>query len=710
MDKKELIEILNSMGHEGVADAVAEQVADNFTKASNDVIGVLCDALRDTGELIPSDAIKLMNVMKKRDLKEIKKILASASDKSIEEIDNMLEVLAQDNDDFAQALFDYQGKESTSYKDDDMLKSILQTSADSMKEDIINISKTSAITVNGNSIAIDKAYVKVVNQGIFATQQGYTDFNTAVRQVVKKMAADGVRSVTFSNGSKRRLDSQARMNILEGVKRFNYNYRMAKGEQYGADGVEIDVHFPCAPDHLPYQGKLYSNKDFEKLQGSLKRPIGDMNCRHSVTPIVLGISEPAYSDEEIKEAKELSEKEVTYTDSRGVKRTCTGYEATQVQRRMETKVRRLKDQQSSLKRLGDDMGAREVGKQVTRAKKEYYRVSDELGLRARDNRLGYSTKVLNKNNVTISKVKKPSVKRNKDIVFKKNIKSSDIDKMSRNDLIKNAREVYLRENSDDKDALYKFNSLVSSNSNTHLKKYLKKRKDMLNDNTFDTKKSKMASNKSTNNKWNSAKSRIVSKEEKKSIIDYAKSKDVNIVDISKFDGDRKVLESCIDEISKKKLEYNIKSKITITVSDKLVDEDYAITTNKTINFNAKILRDRKLTEKNILNDEQFASKKVEDIAIHEMGHIIGNIKGNKGVELTQKAYYNIYKEHLDENEIINFLEKNISIYAIKYHGDLDDPRGIDVKKFKEVISEVMAKNNSNADDFTREFVKLLKEG
>lgn len=707
MDKKELIEILNSMGHEGVADAVAEQVADNFTRASNEVIGVMCDALRDTGELIPSDAIKLMNVMKKRDLKEIKKILASASDKSIEEIDNMLEVLAQDNDDFAQALFDYQGKESTSYKDDDMLKSILQTSADSMKEDIINISKTSAITVNGNSIAIDKAYVKVVNQGIFATQQGYTDFNTAVRQVVKKMAADGVRSVTFSNGSKRRLDSQARMNILEGVKRFNYNYRMAKGEQYGADGVEIDVHFPCAPDHLPYQGKQYSNKDFEKLQGSLSRPIGDMNCRHSVTPIVLGISEPAYSDEEIKEAKELSEKEVTYTDSRGVKRTCTGYEATQVQRRMETKVRRLKDQQSSLKRIGDDMGAREVGKQVTRAKKEYYRVSEELGLRARDNRLGYA--VGNNGSKSITKVTNTKIKQNADKVVKKNIKASDIDKMSRTELVKNAREVYLKENANDKDAAYKFDSLVSSNSNTHLKKYLKKRKNILND-EVDTSISKMAANNSKSNKWSNTKARVVSDEEKKAIIDYAKSKDINIVDISKFDGDKEMLESCINEISKKKSEYNIKKKITVTVRDNLDDDDYADTMNTTISFNAKMLRDRKETERNILEDKQFASIKVEDTAVHEMGHIISDVIGNRGIELTQKAYYNIYKEQLNENDVIDFLEKNISIYAIKYHGNLDDPRGINVKKFKEIIPEVLAKDNSNSDDFTREFVKLLKEG
>lgn len=397
MNKNDLIKILEEQGQSAVAETVAEQVADNFSRASNDVVGVICDALRTNKDLIPSDAIKLMNVMKKRDLKEIESILANATDKSIEEIDSLLEVLAQDNDNFARALFEYRGKEPTSYLDDDMLKAILDESAKSMREDMINISRTSAITVAGNDIKMDKAYTKIVNQGIFATQQGYTDFNTAVRQVVRTMAANGVRSVYFSNGMKRRVDSQARMNVLEGIKRFNSAYRREKGKQYGADGVEIDLHFPCAPDHLPYQGKQFSYEEYEKLQNRLTRPIGSMNCRHSDTPIILGISEPAYSQEEIEEAKRESEKQVSYTDSRGVKRTCSGYEATQVQRRMETKIRRLKDQQSSLKRIGDDMGAREVGKQVTRAKKEYYRVSDELGLRARDNRLGGAVRTLKAN-------------------------------------------------------------------------------------------------------------------------------------------------------------------------------------------------------------------------------------------------------------------------------------------------------------------------
>ena len=43
MNKDELLEILGELGYEGVADAVAEQVSETYARASNDVIGVMCD-------------------------------------------------------------------------------------------------------------------------------------------------------------------------------------------------------------------------------------------------------------------------------------------------------------------------------------------------------------------------------------------------------------------------------------------------------------------------------------------------------------------------------------------------------------------------------------------------------------------------------------------------------------------------------------------
>ena len=87
--------------------------------------------------------------------------------------------------------------------------------------------------------------------------------------------------------------------------------------------------------------------------------------------------------------------ELEYTDSRGVKHTTTGYGATQVQRRYELKIRQLKDQKSALERVGDTVGAKEVGKRLTTSNKNYKRVSDELVLRTKVNR----TRVIGSNSI-----------------------------------------------------------------------------------------------------------------------------------------------------------------------------------------------------------------------------------------------------------------------------------------------------------------------
>jgi len=220
---------------------------------------------------------------------------------------------------------------------------------------------------------------------------------------------------------------------------------------------------------------------------------------------------------------------------------------------------------------------------------------------------------------------------------------------------------------------------------------------------------KMAVSTNIKNDWSKTTPRLVSKEEKQQISEYAESKGIHIHDISKFDGDSKILKSEIDVLSKLKNEYSISKNITVTVSGNLSDDDFAIRTNSTITFNAKALRDRSITEINIKSGGNFASTKVEDIAAHEFGHIIASIKGNKGVEITQQAYYNIYNKSISIDEALEYLENNISLYATTYTGNKKDIR-FHTKFYSEIISEVLAKNNSNANEFTKEFVRLLKGG
>lgn len=130
----------------------------------------------------------------------------------------------------------------------------------------------------------------------------------------------------------------------------------------------------------------------------------------------------------------------------------------------------------------------------------------------------------------------------------------------------------------------------------------------------------------------------------------------------------------------------------------MADEDFASTSGEHIPFNAKMLRNREITERNIGTGAQFASSCVEDIAIHEYGHVISATKGNKGLEIAGKAYYNICGKNLETDDLIDFLDENISNYSTTFSRN----------KYGEVTPEILAKNNSKPTDFTKEFFKLLK--
>ena len=223
--------------------------------------------------------------------------------------------------------------------------------------------------------------------------------------------------------------------------------------------------------------------------------------------------------------------------------------------------------------------------------------------------------------------------------------------------------------------------------------------------------SKMAAESDTINDWSNTSPRRISSSEKEEIKAYAKQRGINIVDLSEFDGDPHLLKTEISTLGQLRDTFGISYKLTVTASGKMADADFAETVNNTIRFNTKALRDRKVTVENILKEKGFAATRIEDIAAHEFGHFVSKKTGNIGIEISQAAYYNLYQEELTVDEAISFLEENISLYSISYNPteSATNANRFSTKFYSEIISEVLAKDNSNSSAFTAEFLRLLKE-
>lgn len=166
-----------------------------------------------------------------------------------------------------------------------------------------------------------------------------------------------------------------------------------------------------------YKNKLKNsilNEEFDKLQNAtafedvkgneyepIKRPIGQRNCRHVRFPIIIGISEPVHSEEQLKEFAENSKKK---------------YDLTQQQRAMETKLRSLKTQRIAASAAGDELEAKRLQRKINEQQTIYRRFSEKHGLL-------YDTK-----RASVEGYRRISVKNTKNISLKnlQSISSDDI--------------------------------------------------------------------------------------------------------------------------------------------------------------------------------------------------------------------------------------------------------------------------------------------
>ena len=182
---------------------------------------------------------------------------------------------------------------------------------------------------------MDSAHMKVVT--------GVTDYMTAIRQACNKLAASGVRTIDYESGRSDRIEVAARRTLLTSVAHVTHRISEQNGEELGADGWEMSAHSGSRPSHAVYQGRQYTQEQYEHI---IKPLISEPNCRHDVFPIILGVSEPVYTEEELQN---IDQPPFTYEG-----RTYTAYEASQQMRKMERAMRKQKDRCIVADAAGDE--------------------------------------------------------------------------------------------------------------------------------------------------------------------------------------------------------------------------------------------------------------------------------------------------------------------------------------------------------------------
>ena len=352
-------------------EALLEVFRKRMQGVTEDYLIRMGEHLRDIGQLTASDVNRIVEMKRlNANLEQIKKEIAKAARMSVDDIEKLFKAVAESDLRFANEI--YASDREPTVKANKAIERILKAQAKITKQELSNLSQTTLLS-NGYREAIDVAVQTV--------QGGVSDYGAAIRRAMKLAAGEGLRVKYPNSGITRRLDTAVRQNVLDGVRAVNQDIMRQVGKEFNADGIELSAHNLCAEDHLPYQGTQMSIKDFERLQGRLDRPFGMWNCHHSWHYIILGVSKPAYTQEQLDEFKRTSREKITID---GVSKS--RYEWTQEQRKIETAIRYQKDIAVAAKASGDMMTRRECQYNINNLWKRYDKVSEAAGLREKPER------------------------------------------------------------------------------------------------------------------------------------------------------------------------------------------------------------------------------------------------------------------------------------------------------------------------------------
>jgi hypothetical protein len=378
-------------------DLVLERFYNRFNNFNTKVLQELGNVVKQFDDISPSQAYKISQELKYNyALDDLLNELSKISGKSIEDISKLFDKVAEENINFAENYYKAKKMDAPIYKEDNNLQNIVESIKKQTNNTFLNIanSKNIGFTLKDNQGNITykpltQVYNDLIDEAVYNVSIGVKDYQSAMRNTIKQLADSGVKiheeKLGYENGYNRRLDSSIRQDILTGLRQINLDIQEQIGEELGADGVEISAHSPCAEDHLHIQGQQFTKKQFERINGDLERPIGEYNCRHFVFSIILGVQTPSYSKKMLRNFRNESLAKVNYND-----KTYTKYEATQVQRQLETAIRKQKDRQIIARSSGDKEEIGIAQQKISQLTTEYNKFSKTAGLDTYKNRLTVS--------------------------------------------------------------------------------------------------------------------------------------------------------------------------------------------------------------------------------------------------------------------------------------------------------------------------------
>lgn len=263
------------------------------------------------------------------------------------------------------------------FSENTSLQQLLDATIRQAEADLTNITNTMGfVGPDGRFRELTDAYRNACDFAFEKVITGAQDYNSAVRDATRELAKQGILTLDYASGRHRSVEAAVRGNIMGGLGLMAEQISQQNHDMLGCNGWEISAHAASAPDHEPIQGKQYSDAEYKRLNDSLIRRIGTLNCGHTASGIILGVNSPQYTPEELERFRRENEEGVTYDGKH-----YTLYEAKQRKRNFERAIRDRKHRILIDDALGDTERLQTDQIRLVRLREEYNRFCKGTGQR-----------------------------------------------------------------------------------------------------------------------------------------------------------------------------------------------------------------------------------------------------------------------------------------------------------------------------------------
>lgn len=183
-----------------------------------------------------------------------------------------------------------------------------------------------------------KFYQQTLDAAIMDIKSGAFSYNTVLARTINTMTTSGLRWIDYDSGWHNRVDVAARRAVMTGFRQVQGKINEQVAEDLQTDTYEVTYHVGARPTHQPWQGRVWTMQQLRDICGlGTVTGLHGANCYHDYKPFIPGVSVRTYTDEQLDQ---MIKEENTPKEYLGKKYTT--YEAFQAQRRMETRMRKTR--------------------------------------------------------------------------------------------------------------------------------------------------------------------------------------------------------------------------------------------------------------------------------------------------------------------------------------------------------------------------------